>query len=277
MAEWNIEKSEELYGIKTWGAEYFRINEDGHIAVTPKGLNGPKLDLYNLTNDLQERGIRVPVLLRFPNLIKARIELINQCFNTAIKEYGYQGQYRGVYPIKVNQQRHLVEELVEFGKDHLLGLECGSKPELLIVLSLIKSEESLIICNGFKDIQYIETAILSQKLGRNTIIVVDRLSELPMIIQAAKKFDTTPQIGFRAKLYSKGAGKWIDSSGAHSKFGLTPPELVQGINILKEANMLDSLKLVHFHIGSQITSIQPIKSSLKEGTRFFFRALCHGC
>ena len=267
---WTIQDSEELYGINSWGAGYFRINAKGHICVTPSGTEeGPQVDLLELAEDLKDRGIRPPILVRFPDIVKARIQLLNGCFAKAMKEYGYMGRYTGVYPIKVNQQKHLVREIVKFGQKYNLGLECGSKPELLVVLALMTTPEALIIANGFKDEEYIETALLSQKLGRNTIIVVDRISELPMILQAAKKLNTKPRIGFRAKLDSKGAGRWVESSGARSKFGLTPAEIVYGIDLLKRENMIDALELLHFHVGSQISSIQAIKSSLKEGARVF--------
>jgi arginine decarboxylase len=266
---WSTEASKELYRVGAWGSGFFEINDKGNMMVTPHGPMGPSVDLLELTQDLQERGIQVPMLIRFPDITKSRIELLNGCFKKAIEDNAYKGIYRGVYPIKVNQQRHLVEELVKFGREACLGLECGSKPELLVVLAMMNTPDALIICNGFKDQEYIETAILSQKLGRNTIIVVDRMVELPMIIEAAKKFTTSPKIGLRAKLHSKGAGRWIDSSGDRSKFGLTPLEIVDCVEILKKENMLDSLELLHYHIGSQISSISSVKGSLKEGTRFY--------
>lgn len=268
--EWSKQQSEEVYGINAWGEGYFRINEGGNVCVNPDGqLNGPSVDLYELTQDLLDRGIRVPIMIRFPDIIKARVELINDCFAKAITDHNYKGFYSGVYPVKVNQQRHLVEELVKQGSKRRMGLECGSKPELLIVLALAKNDDSLIICNGFKDTEYIETAILSQKIGKHTIIVADRYEELLLIVAAAKKLNARPHIGFRMKLNSQGAGKWVDSSGARSKFGLTTVEVVEGIELLKRENMIDCLELVHFHIGSQIPAIQSIKSSLKEGVRFF--------
>ena len=266
---WSTEKSKELYGIGAWGSDFFDVNEKGNVIIAPRGPTGDSVDLLELTQDLQERGIRVPMLIRFPDITKARIELLHNVFARAIEDNQYKGQYRGVYPIKVNQQRHLVEELVKFGHGTCLGLEAGSKPELLVVLAMMSTPNAVIICNGFKDVEYIETAILSQKLGRNTIVVVDRVSELPMIIDAAKKFNTRPKIGFRAKLHTKGAGKWIDSSGDRSKFGLTPLEIVEAVELLKRENMIDCLELLHFHIGSQITSISSVKGSLKEGTRFY--------
>ena len=267
--DWTVGSSAELYGINQWGQGYFRINEKGNAAIYPFQDNQRQIDLFELTEDLRDRGIRVPIMIRFPDLIQARIELINKCFSNAIQEHGYKGVYRGVYPIKVNQQHQLVEELVRYGQPYGLGLECGSKPELLVVLAMATTEESLIICNGFKDAEYIETAILSQKLGRNTIIVVDRYDELQLIIAAAKKLQARPKIGFRSKLNTQGAGKWVDSSGARSKFGLTSIEIVEGLELLTKEGYLDCLELMHFHIGSQIPSIQAIKSSLKEGGRFY--------
>lgn len=264
-----VENTTDTYGIKSWGEGYFRVNEKGNVCVSPTGEQDPQIDLFELTQDLLDRGIRVPIMIRFPDIIQSRVELINNCFIKAIKEYDYKAQYTGVYPIKVNQQHQLVEELVRAGKPYKLGLECGSKPELLITLAMNKTPSSLLICNGFKDAEYIETAILSQKMGRNTIIVVDRYAELKLILQAAKKLNTKPKIGFRAKLNTQGAGKWVDSSGARSKFGLTSVEIVDGLELLKAEGYIDCLELVHFHIGSQIPVIQNIKSSLKEGARFF--------
>ncbi|MEK7357417.1 MAG: biosynthetic arginine decarboxylase, partial [Bdellovibrionota bacterium] len=268
-SNWSIEKSRELYKVGAWGSNFFDINSSGNIVVTPSGPTGAQVDLLELSKDLNERGIQYPMLIRFPDITKTRIELLAKVFQKAIDDNGYKGSFRGVYPIKVNQQRHLVEELVKFGGFTRLGLECGSKPELLIVLAMMTTPDALIICNGFKDQEYIETALLSQKLGRNTVIVVDRMSELPMIIEAAKKFNMHAKIGLRAKLHSKGAGKWIESSGDRSKFGLTALEIVDCVELLKKENMLDSLKLLHYHIGSQISSISSVKGSLKEGTRFY--------
>lgn len=269
MEEWNAKNSAELYGINYWGSGYFRMNDRGHVEVTPHGKKGPSLDLFHLVEDLLERGIRIPILLRFPDIIKSRIELLSSCFATAIHECKYNGNYCGVYPIKVNQQRHLVEEIIRFGQNHRFGLECGSKPELLITLALMDNPEALIICNGFKDVEYIEMALISQKLGRNTFIVVDRYSELQMIIDAGRRLHIQPRIGFRAKMNTPGSGRWAETSGAKSKFGLTPSEIVHGIELLKQNDLLSCLELLHFHIGSQIPSIQAIKSAIKEGARLF--------
>ncbi len=269
LNNWSSEKSAALYGINNWGAGYFRVNSAGHVVITPEGPQGKTLDLFELTQDLLERGIRVPIMVRFPDIIKSRVELMHACFQKAFQDHGYKGQYQGVYPIKVNQQRHLVEELVYYGRNLRLGLECGSKPELLVVLALMNNKDAVVVCNGFKDSEYIETALLAQKLGRHTIIVMDRKDELPLIIAAAKKFNMRPKIGFRAKLNTQGAGKWVDSSGARSKFGLTTVEIMEGIQLLKNENMLDCLELLHYHIGSQVPAINSIKSSLKEAARFF--------
>jgi arginine decarboxylase len=269
-SEWSAEKSAELYGINNWGHGYFRVSPNGNVLITPTGdQNGPNVDLFELTQDLVDRGIRVPIMIRFPDILKARVDLINGCFSKAIAEHNYKGQYCGVYPVKVNQQRHLVEELVKHGREHRLGLEAGSKPELLVVLALMNTPNALIVCNGFKDQEYIETALLSQKLGRHTIVVIDRFEEIRLVIEASKKLNVRPHIGFRVKLNTQGAGKWVDSSGARSKFGLTSMEVVEGLEILRKQDMLDCLELIHFHIGSQIPVIQSIKSSLKEGVRFF--------
>lgn len=266
---WSIEDSAQMYGINNWGNGYFKINDRGNVDIAPPSANGLSVDLYELTQDLLDRGLRVPIMIRFPDIIKSRVELINSCFAKAIQDHAYKGRYCGVYPVKVNQQKHLVEELVKYGKENRMGLECGSKPELLVVLALMNTPDALIICNGFKDTEYIETAILSSKLGRHTIIVVDRYEELHLIVEAAKKFNVKPHIGFRSKLSAQGAGKWIDSSGARSKFGLTAVEIVEGVELLKKEGMIDSLELLHFHIGSQVPKIQNIKTSLKEGVRFF--------
>jgi arginine decarboxylase len=266
---WTPQKSAELYGLDYWGGNYFSVNDNGNLTLTPNGPKGTSIDLFKVTEDLKQRGVRVPILLRFPDIVKSRIELINTCFQNAIKSTNYQGKFQGVYPIKVNQQKHLVEEIVEYGTPYNFGLECGSKPELLITLAMMDNPEALIICNGFKDKEYIEMALLSQKMGRNIIIVVDRWSELNMILEASKSLDLRPRIGIRAKLNSQAEGKWAETSGTKSKFGLTPSEIVLFIEVLKGEGMLDCLQLLHFHIGSQIPSILSIKAAIREGARFY--------
>lgn len=271
MDLWSLKKSAELFGIDNWGAGYFKVNEKGHIEVTPLGKDQavPGIDLHELTNELQERGLRAPLLIRFPDIMNSRIKTVAGAFQQAFESQGYKGQYRGVYPIKVNQQRFLVEEIVKFGRETHLGLEAGSKPELLVALAMVDDPEALVICNGFKDHEYIETALLAQKLGRNTIIVLDRFSELQTVLISARELNIKPRIGFRAKLETKGAGKWVESSGAKSKFGLTADEMVKGIEVLEREGLLSSIELLHFHVGSQITSLRAIKDSLVEACRVY--------
>lgn len=269
LEPWSVKKSSSLYNVPGWSAGFFTINEQGRACATPKGPNGPSVDIYELVNDLVDRGLRAPLLLRFPDIVEARVKMLAESFQNAFQTFGYRGQYRGVYPIKVNQQRHLVEAMVRFGSETHLGLEAGSKPELLVALGLLENPEALLICNGFKDKEYIETALLASRLGRNVMIVIDRFQELPLLFSIAKSLDIKPKIGFRAKLENKGAGKWVDSSGPRSKFGLTALEIVEGIEFLKKEDQLDCLQLLHFHIGSQITSIRPIKDSLQEACRIY--------
>ncbi|MCS6838572.1 MAG: biosynthetic arginine decarboxylase, partial [Bdellovibrionaceae bacterium] len=264
-----IIENAETYGITTWGNSYFRINSQGHVEITPFADSSLSLDLFELTQDLLDRGMRVPIMIRFPDILKDRVVKINECFARAFQEHNYKGRYRGVYPIKVNQQRHLIEELLKHGRPYGLGLEAGSKPELLVVLAMLDNPDALIVCNGFKDSEYIETALLSQKLNRYTLVVVDRFEEIDLIINCSKKYGIRPHIGFRVKLNSQGAGRWVDSSGVRSKFGLTSLEVVEGIEKLRREDMLDCLELIHFHVGSQIPRIQSIKAALKEGVRFF--------
>jgi len=266
---WSGKRSAELYGINYWGSQYFRINDSGNVEVRPSGQDGPSLDLLKLVEDLKERGIRVPILLRFPDIVKSRVELISQCFQRAISDYKYNGRFCGVYPIKVNQQRHLVEEIVEYGQTHHVGLEAGSKPELMICLAMMDTPGALIICNGFKDEDYIEMALISQKLGRHTIVVIDRYSELKTVIGIGKRLGIKPKIGFRCKMNTPSSGRWAETAGAKSKFGLTASEIVRGIEYLKTENSLDCLELLHFHIGSQIPSIQAIKAAIRESGRIY--------
>ena len=258
----------ELYSVPAWGAGFFSVNSTGHVVVQPDP-NGPTIDLLDLVQDLQQRGVRTPLLMRFSDILAARVQGLCGAFERAAKEYGYQGAYRGVYPIKVNQQRHVVEEIVEFGAKSGIGLEAGSKPELLIALALLETPGALIICNGYKDRKYIETALLAQRLGRTPIIVVDRFHEVELIIRTSQELGIRPHIGVRARLSTKGAGKWIESTGDRSKFGLTAVEMVDAVDYLRAEGMLDCLELLHFHIGSQITAIRAHKDALREASRIF--------
>jgi arginine decarboxylase len=269
LRAWTIKDAIELYNVNGWGRDFFTINEAGHVEVTPAGPASARIDLKELVDDLRSRGLNLPLLIRFSDILRTRVQQLCDSFQQAISENEYQGSYRGVYPIKVNQQRHIVEELIEYGRPYNLGLEAGSKPELLVALALQDNPDALILCNGYKDRAYIETALLAQKLGRRVIIIMDRMAELETILLAAKELDIRPVIGMRARLSTKGAGKWVESTGDRSKFGLTTAEMVETIERLRGIGMLDCLQLLHFHIGSQITAIRAIKEALREASRIF--------
>ncbi len=269
LRAWTVKDSLELYNVNGWGRPFFSINEAGHVEVTPAGAGGPRIDLKELVEDLRNRGLNLPLLIRFSDVLRTRVEQLCGSFQQAIAENDYKGSYRGVYPIKVNQQRHVVEELVEFGRPFNLGIEAGSKPELLVALALQDNPEALILCNGYKDRAYIETALLARKLGRNVVIIMDRLAELDTILRASQDLGIQPVIGVRARLTTKGAGKWVESTGDRSKFGLTTAEMVHAVERLRAEGQLDCLQLLHFHIGSQITAIRAIKDALREAGRIF--------
>jgi arginine decarboxylase len=269
IRSWTIKDSAALYNVPGWSGGFFRINEAGNMEVTPSGPEGPSIDLHALIQDVQRRGVGLPLLVRFSDILDSRVRALFGSFESAIREYGYRGRYRGVYPIKVNQQHHIVEELVRFGRPYGLGLEAGSKPELLAGLALLDNPDALLILNGYKDVEYIETALLSQKLGRTPIVVIDRFRELGIIMQVAQRLGIRPHLGVRAKLTSRGAGKWQESSGDRSKFGLTTTEIVELVDTLREADMLDCLEMLHFHIGSQISAVLAIKDALKEAGRMY--------
>ncbi len=266
---WTIEQSEELYRIQGWGEPYFSINAAGHITVSPKGDRGGSLDLFELVQALKLRNLGLPLLIRFSDILEDRIERLNACFGKAIARYNYPGVYRGVFPVKCNQQRHLIEALVRFGKPHHFGLEAGSKPELMIALATLDTPDSLLICNGYKDREYIETAMLARRLGHRPIIVLEQVEEVDLVIEASQKLQIEPILGVRAKLSAKGIGRWGISAGDRAKFGLTIPEVLGAVEKLRAANMLDSLQLLHFHIGSQISSIAVIKDALREASQIY--------
>ncbi len=268
MRKWRIEDSAELYNINGWGINYFSINDKGNVTVTPKS-DAAGVDLKELIDELQLRDVACPVLLRFPDILDSRIEQMESCFRVAAKEYDYKGQNFLVYPIKVNQMRPVVEEIVSHGKKFNIGLEAGSKPELHTVIGINTDNDSLIICNGYKDEDYIELALLAQKMGRTIFIIVEKLNELRLITRVAKRLKVKPNIGIRVKLASSGSGKWEDSGGDVSKFGLTSSELLEALDFLERNKMQDTLRLVHFHIGSQINKIRRIKIALREAAQFF--------
>lgn len=269
LPSWTIEDSEELYRINGWGEPYFSINAAGHVTVSPQGERGGSLDLFELVNALKQRNLALPLLIRFSDILEDRIERLNSAFAKAIARYSYPGVYRGVFPVKCNQQRHLVEALVRFGKPHQFGLEAGSKPELMIGLATLKTPGALLICNGYKDRGYIETAILAQRLGQIPIIVLEQIEEVQLVIEVSRKLGIRPVLGVRAKLSTKGMGRWGTSAGDRAKFGLTVPEILSTVEQLQAADMLDSLELLHFHIGSQISSISVIKDALREASQIY--------
>ncbi|MCH5246180.1 MAG: biosynthetic arginine decarboxylase [Muribaculaceae bacterium] len=275
MRRWRIEDSAELYNINGWGRQYFTINDRGHVSVTPREGYAP-VDLKDVLDELQVRDVTCPILLRFPDILDNRIEKISRCFKQAADEYNYEAQNFIIYPIKVNQMRPVVEEIVTHGKKFNIGLEAGSKPELHAVLATNIAENALIICNGYKDENYIELALLAQKMGRRIYLVVEKLNELKLIATIAKRIGIKPNIGIRIKLYSSGSGKWEESGGDSSKFGLNSSELLDAIDFLNRNKLNDCLKLIHFHIGSQITKIRRIKTALREATQFYVQLSRNG-
>ena len=275
MRKWRIEDSAELYNITGWGLKYFSINEKGHVTVTPKE-GSAAVDLKELMDELQVRDVPAPILVRFPDILDNRIEKISNCFKQAANEYGYTAQNFIIYPIKVNQMSPVVEEIVSHGKKFNIGLEAGSKPELHAVLAINIDANSLIICNGYKDENYIELALLAQKMGRRIFLVVEKLNELHLIANIAKRLKIRPNIGIRIKLASSGSGKWEDSGGDVSKFGLNSSELLEALDILEKNKMKDCLKLIHFHIGSQVTKIRLIKKRSARSLTILCTALQDG-
>ncbi len=276
-SRWTVADSLETYAIERWGGGYFTIGESGNVQATPRGPEAGAIDVKALVNDLRRRGIEMPVLIRFSDILRSRIELLNDAFAKAIGEYGYKGAYRGAYPIKVNQSRRVVEEIIDFGRPYHHGLEAGSKPELLAVMALHQDPEALIICNGYKDADYIETALLASKLGRTVVLVVEKPSELDEIHEVSRGMGIAPTIGIRSRLASRGSGRWETSGGDRSKFGLTAAEILEAVEKLRTWGHLDRLQLVHFHLGSQISAIRSIKTALREAAQIFCGLRAAGC
>ncbi len=267
--KWTVADSAEVYGTKYWGHNYFSIAESGNAVAHPAGIEGPAIDLKELVDEVARRGIGLPLLIRFSDVLKSRIVELNETFKNAIAEYGYKGEFKGVYPIKVNQHRYVVEEICQFGRPYHYGLEAGSKPELLAVMAMLDDEDALIVCNGYKDEEYIETALMASKLGRTVLIVVEKFSEMALIAETAKKMGVRPRIGMRVKLAAKGSGRWEASGGDRSKFGLSTREVVEAINFLRANDLLNCFELLHFHLGSQISAIRAVKNALREAGRFY--------
>ena len=266
---WGAEAAEAAYHVDAWGADYFRVAEGGQVEVAPQGSSGSCIGLHDLVEDLRRRGYHLPLLVRFPEILNHRLLALNSAFGRAISEYGYLGGYRPVFPIKVNQQRDILEDLLPYGRGVQMGLEVGSKPELLVALAYHDEPGGLIVCNGYKDRAYIETALLAQQLGRSPVLVIDRFQELDMVLEVAQDLGVTPNIGVRSRLCAKGSGRWNESGGSRSKFGLSASEIVRVISRLRASDQLATLKLLHFHIGSQIAEIRAIKAALREATRIF--------
>ncbi len=270
MKKWTIDDSRELYNINGWGTSYFGVNDKGDMYVTPCKDN-VQIDLRDVMDELQLRDVTPPVLLRFPDILDNRIEKTSSCFKKAAEEYEYKGENFIVYPIKVNQMQPVVEEIISHGRKFNLGLECGSKPELHAVIAVQCQSDSIIVCNGYKDQSYIELALLAHKMGKRIFIVVEKMSEIGLIASAAKKLGVKPNIGIRIKLASSGSGKWQESGGDASKFGLRSSELLQALETLDEKGLHDCVRLIHFHIGSQITKIRRIQTALREAANFYIQ------
>lgn len=275
--DWTIEDSERIYHISRWGDGYFTINDKGNMAVVPgRKLDGPQIDIAEVIEEMKKENISFPAVIRFHDILRAQVKTLNRTFREVIEESNYEGRFMGVYPIKVNQMREVVEEIVDAGAPYHFGLEAGSKPELLSVLALNSNKQSLTILNGYKDRDYLKLALLGLKMGRNVIVVVEKFSELTALLELSQEMKIRPVIGLRCKMAVKGRGKWAESGGDRAKFGLTISELIQAVQFLKERDLLDCLKLFHFHIGSQITDIRTIKDAISEGARIYAKLVKMG-
>ncbi len=273
MKDWDIESAIATYNVDGWGGGYFTVNAEGNVVAKPLQENGGSITLLEVVDEARTRGLSFPLVIRFQDLLRHRVESVNIAFQNAITEFGYRGQYRGVFPIKVNQLREVIEEIVDAGQQFHFGLEAGSKPELVAALAMHKDGESLIICNGYKDKAFIRIALLGRKLGKPVVIVVEKLEELEETIKAAKEVAVEPVIGIRVRLHSKGSGKWSPSGGENAKFGLDTTNLVAASQMLKDAGFAHCLKLIHFHVGSQVPDISTIKRAVREGARYYAK-LC---
>src|SRR5436853_1378717 len=267
MKDWDVESAIATYNVDGWGSGYFTVNAEGNVVAKPLQENGGSITILDVVNEARSRGLSFPLVIRFQDLLRHRVEAVSRAFQNAISEFGYRGAYRGVFPIKVNQLREVIEEIVDAGQQFHFGLEAGSKPELVAALAMHKDLESLIICNGYKDPAFIRIALLGRKLGKSVIIVVEKLEELEQTIRTSNEVGVEPYIGIRARLYSKGSGKWSPSGGENAKFGLDTTSLVAASQMLKEAGLAHCLKLLHFHVGSQVPDISTIKRAVREAAR----------
>ena len=271
--EWDLESAIATYNVEGWGNGYFTVNSSGNVEAKPLQDNGGSIDLLEVVNEARARHLGFPLVIRFQDLLRHRVESINRVFQEAITEFGYRNEYRGVFPIKVNQLREVIEEIVDAGQPFHFGLEAGSKPELVAALAMHQDPESLIICNGYKDPAFIRIALLGRKLGKSVVIVVEKLEELEQIIRTSNEVGVEPCIGIRVRLHSKGSGKWSPSGGENAKFGLDTTNLVAASQMLKEAGLAHCFKLVHFHVGSQVPDISTIKRAVREAARYYAK-LC---
>src|ERR1043166_1461941 len=269
MKEWDVESAIATYNVDGWGSGYFTVNPQGDVIAKPLQENGGSISLLDVVNEARSRGLSFPLVIRFQDLLRHRVESVNMAFQNAITEFGYKGQYRGVFPIKVNQLREVIEEIVDVGQQFHFGLEAGSKPELVAALAMHKDPESLIICNGYKDPAFIGVALLGRKLGKLVVIGVEKLEELEATIRASKEVGVEPIIGIRVRLHSKGSGKWSPSAGENAKFGLDTAGLIAASEMLKAAGLAHALKLIHFHVGSQVPDISTIKRAVREAARYY--------
>jgi arginine decarboxylase len=267
--DWHVEDAINTYNVEGWGTGYFSVNAAGNVEVRPLQENGGAIDILDVVNEARSRGLGFPLVIRFQDLLRHRVQTVNRAFDRAIGEFGYRSNFRGVFPIKVNQLREVIEEIVDAGQEFHFGLEAGSKPELIAALAMHKDLESLIVCNGYKDRAYIKSAMLGRRLGKSVVIVVEKIEELQQTIRVAKEMGVEPHIGIRVRLYSKGAGKWTTSGGENAKFGLDTANLVAASELLKAEGMAHCLKLVHFHVGSQVPDISTIKRAVREAARYY--------
>ncbi len=266
---WSIEAARSLYNIDRWGAGYFDINAEGHVIARPLQDRGASVDITDVIGEARGRGLKFPLLIRFQDIVRHRVQAINEAFRASITEFSYQGRYRGVFPIKVNQLREVVEEILDAGRPYGFGLEVGSKPEMFAALALQDQPGGLIICNGYKDTAFIRMALLGIKLGKQVILVVEKLEELRQIIGISRQMGVEPQVGIRVRLLAKGAGKWAESGGENAKFGLSTVEILAACDLLKAEGMSQCLRLVHFHIGSQVPDILTVKKAVQEAARYY--------
>ncbi len=277
LTRWTVDKSVELYGVRNWGAGYFDVAQNGDVLVRPSGaLNPIKISMMDIVAGLKDRGLAMPVLIRFGNVLADRIRILNESFGKAIDEAGYQGRYRGVYPIKVNQQQQVLEEVVRYGRPFHHGLECGSKAELIAALAYMHDPEAYVVCNGYKDEEFIDLALYALKMGIQTILVVEMPGEVNLILERAARMHIRPRLGIRAKLATRAEGHWTDSGGDRSMFGLNASHVIDIVDLLREREMLECMQMLHFHLGSQIANIRNIRAAVSEGCRFYVNLVQEG-